>query len=161
MAKQTKAEVDQRVNDVYQWIILRFSHSQILRSVALKWGETPNRTVDWYVKKARDLLQVELSGDRKQFLAEHIATRNQLYQKAYAQKRYQTALNILDSTAKLQGLFITLDQAIEVVTAHDFTVTDSSAIAQDESESKSEGFNDLIEIPEQSIPSRPAGTSSI
>jgi hypothetical protein len=136
MAKESnKAETEQRVNDVYQCLVLRQSRSQILRFVAKKWGETPSRTVDYYIKKARDLLLQELSGDRKALLSEHIATRNQLFQKAYTEKRYQTALNVLDSTAKLQGLFITLDQAIEVCSAHDFTVTDSSAISQDESQS--------------------------
>ena len=132
--KSDAAEAERRVNEIYQRLILRQNKAQIVRYASENWGKITERQVENYIRKAYELLKQELSGDRQQLLAEHIATRNQLFQKAYAEKRYQTALNVLDSTAKLQGLFITLDQAIEVVTAHDFTVTDSSAIAEDESQ---------------------------
>jgi hypothetical protein len=106
MAQQSsKAEMESRVNLIYQRLLLRQNRGQILQFAAKAWGEIGDRTVDSYIKKARDLLLKDLSEDRKAVLAEHIATRNQLFQKAYAASKFQTCIQILDSTAKLQGLF--------------------------------------------------------
>ena len=141
MAQSGKAEIDKRVSEVYSLLLSRVNRAQILQYAANKWGKIGDRTVDSYISKARDLLRKETAIDRVSSLAEHIASRNQLYQIALKKEKLQTCLQILDSTAKLQGLFITLEQAIDTVTAHGFEVSDpsESAIAQNESEDSPQG----------------------
>jgi hypothetical protein len=91
------------INQVYQRLLLRHSRAQICRY--LTESGVKERQVNNYIKKARTLLEADLCEDRKSALAEHISTRNQLFQKAYAKGDIKVCLNILDSTAKLQGLF--------------------------------------------------------
>jgi hypothetical protein len=130
-----KAEVEERVAQIYKQLILRQSRTQILQFASKNWGKLSDRQIDTYIKKARNLLLADFEVDRKVLLAEHIASRNYLYQKSLADKRYQTCLNVLDSVAKLEGLFESLDKAIDTVTAHGFEVSDpTSAIAESESE---------------------------
>ncbi len=132
--KNNNTEVSIRVNEIYSLLLSRVNRAQILQYASNKWGELSDRTVDSYIKKARELLKKETAIDRESALAEHIATRNQLYQIALKKQKLQTCLQILDSTAKLQGLFITLDQAIDTVTAHGFEVSDPSEITENQSE---------------------------
>lgn len=140
MAQSGKAEIEKRVNEVYSLLLSRVNRAQILQYASNKWGKICDRTVDNYISKARELLKNETAIDRSTALAEHIATRNQLYQIALKKEKFQTCLQILDSTARLQGLFITLDQAIDTVTAHGYEVSDpTSAIAQNESEDSTQG----------------------
>jgi hypothetical protein len=130
MAQQTKAQVDQRVEQIYKQLILRQSRAQLLQFASKNWGKLSDRQIDTYIKKARELLVKDLADDRRALIAEHIASRNHIYQKALVEKRYQTCLNVLDSVAKLEGLFESLDKAIDTVTAHGFEVSDpTSAIA--------------------------------
>lgn len=144
--KGTKAQIDQRITEIYSLLLSRVNRAKILEYARNKWGEIGNSTVDAYIKRARDLIQKDTQINRESALAEHIASRNQLYQIALKKEKLQTCLQILDSTAKLQGLFITLDQAIEVVTAHGFELSDpTSAIAESESQGKPIGdFSDIL-----------------
>jgi hypothetical protein len=103
--KSTQAEKAKRVNEIYKLLIIGTSRSVILRYGSEKWGEISDRQIEKYIADARQLMLSELHGDRKQAFAEEIAMRKHLYQKAYQAKKYQTCLGILDSIAKLQGLF--------------------------------------------------------
>lgn len=124
--KGGKTEIEQRVNEVYNLLLSRANRTQILEYARKKWGEIGNSTVDVYINRARKLIQKDTSEDRKANLAEHIATRNQLYQIALKKNKLQTCLQILDSTAKIQGLYESLPRAIETVIDYGGTVDFSS-----------------------------------
>ena len=135
--KNTNAEMNKRVNEIYSLILSRVNRTQILQYASKKWGEISDRTVDSYISKARDLIQKETAINRKDALAEHIATRNQLYQIALKKEKLQTCLQILDSTAKLQGLHEALPNAIETIYAYGGEVmfpNDSDIATEDTSE---------------------------
>lgn len=123
MAQSGKAEIDKRVSEVYSLLLSRANRAQILQYAANKWGKIGDRTVDSYISKARELLRKDTAINRTAALAEHIATRNQLYQLALKKEKLQTCLQILDSTAKLQGLNEALPNAIETIYAHGGTVS--------------------------------------
>lgn len=125
-AKTTKAEAEQRVNQIYKLILVGTSRRAILQYASENWGKISDRSVDSYIATARKLMIADLHDDRGLALAQEICTRKHLYTKAYQAKQWRTCLNILDSSAKLQGLFMPLDQAIEVVISYGFEVVEPS-----------------------------------
>ena len=98
--KNTNAEMNKRVNEIYSLILSRVNRTQILQYASKKWGEISDRTVDSYISKARDLIQKETAINRKDALAEHIATRNQLYQIAL---KKETFIRIFDFLSNMKG----------------------------------------------------------
>lgn len=122
--KATKNEIDQRVSQVYKLLIVGTSRRDILQHASKSWGEISDRSVDTYIGKARKAMLKELVDDRRLALAQEIEFRRVIIQEALADKKYQFALNAADSRAKLLGLFIDLDRAIEIVIAAGFEVSE-------------------------------------
>ena len=140
MAKKSdNAEIENRINQVYSLILQCHSTEKIVAYARQIWGINRAQTAR-YIQRARDRMKEITSIQREEAFAEELEARRELIRIALAEKKLQTALQAMDSRAKLRGLFITLDQAIDTVTAHGLEVSDpTSAIAQNESEDSKQG----------------------
>jgi len=125
--KTTKSEIEIRVSQVYKLLLIGTSRRDILRYASEKW-QSSDRSTDAYIASARKLMSKELSDDRQMALGEEIELRRHIIQKALVDKKYQIALTAADSRAKLRGLFMPLEMAINVVTAHGYEVSDPTEI---------------------------------
>jgi hypothetical protein len=141
MAKKSdNAEIENRINQVYSLILQCYSSEKIVQYAAQKWGINRRQTFV-IIQRARSRMMEITAIKREEAFAEEMELRREIIRKALDDKKYQTALQAADSRAKLRGLFITLDQAIDTVTAHGFEVSDpsGSAIAENESEDNQTG----------------------
>ena len=127
--KTTKAELESRISQIYKLIIIGSSRQKILQYASKKWGELSDRTVDCYIASARKLMMQNLEIDRTVALAEELELRREIIFQAMQDKKYQIALQASDSRAKLRGLFMSLELAIDTVTAHGYEVSDPTEIA--------------------------------
>lgn len=126
--KTTKSEIEIRVSEIYKLLIIGTSRPAILQYASKKWGEISDRSVDSYISQARKLMTKELSDDRAVALGEEIELRRHIIQNALEDKKYQIALTAADSRAKLRGLFLPLEMAIDVVVSHGYEVSDPTEI---------------------------------
>lgn len=81
MSKSTQAELDLRVNEVYEQIIAGRSRGNILQYSAENW-DVSERQVDNYIKKARERMQEELKQNYPYKLGEIIKKLDRIYHKA-------------------------------------------------------------------------------
>lgn len=133
--KSDQAEIENRINQIYSLLLACQPYAKIIRYASEKWGISSRQT-DTLIQRARKRMMEITALQREEAFAEEMELRREIIRKALDDKKYQTALQAADSRAKLRGLFITLDQAIDTVTAHGLEVSDpTSAIAENESES--------------------------
>ena len=103
--KASRAEVAKRVKVVLDLRLGGAGRHEIRQySATMGWGLKP-RQVDEYIHRADVMLVEEQKTNRKMVFALHLARREYLYAKAVDAGKLQTALNILDSDAKLRGLY--------------------------------------------------------
>lgn len=126
MGKSTKNEIEIRVSQIYKLLVIGTSRPAILQYASKTWGEISDRSIDGYIAKARQAMLKELVDDRRLALSEELEFRRHIIQKALVDKKYQIALSAADSRAKLRGLFMPLEQAIEIVIGAGFEVSDPS-----------------------------------
>jgi hypothetical protein len=95
--KSTNAEIDERVNTVYDLLLRANSRTQILRYAADTWG-CGERTAETYMARARQLMQLDAELERPQWLA----ARLQDYEReARAKGNLSIAIKALEDQAKL------------------------------------------------------------
>lgn len=121
MAKSTEAEIDQRVNQTYLLLLRREGRQTILQYAANKWG-VGSRTADEYIARARELMREEASAERDDALAEHIALRKDLFNKAYKDKKWAIAFQICQDESKLLGLYFNLEDHLRAVVSAGYRV---------------------------------------
>jgi RecB family endonuclease NucS len=104
--KSSVAEVERRVQEVLR---IRLDgaalHDVVQYATEMKW-DVSERQVSHYIRRADDLLVERNDRNRKRLLARHCAQRESLYARAVNGADYRTALAVVDSLAKLQGLFV-------------------------------------------------------
>ena len=127
--KNTKAEIEQRISQIYKLLVIGTPRPAIIQYASKKWGVMCDRSVDSYIASARKLMMQNLEHDRAEALSEELELRREIIFKAMADKKYQIALSAADSRAKLRGLFMPLEQAIDVVVSHGYEVSDPSETA--------------------------------
>lgn len=105
MAKKgTKAEVELRVQTVYEMILKGATRPFIIRYAAEKW-DLSERTVDEYMCRARDIIRETFEDrDRERLIIDTIAKLSDLYVKNYTIEDFRECRNILESRSKLLGL---------------------------------------------------------
>jgi frataxin-like iron-binding protein CyaY len=119
-ARPTKAIVAQRIEEVLRirldgaefWDVLQYIAEKQQESESI-WaapdGGKPfaSRTIWWYIHKADQLLAETFRNEagRKKLRRRHLAQRRNLYAKAVSQGDIRAALAVLDSEAKIIGLF--------------------------------------------------------
>lgn len=103
--KSNNAELLARVEEV---LVVRLDGAQFhdVRTYASEkgWGLT-DRQIREYMHRADELLVERQDRSRKKTLARHHARRETLFARAVNAADYRTALAILDSDAKLRGLY--------------------------------------------------------
>lgn len=105
MAKKgTNAEVELRVQTVYEMILKGATRPFIIRYAAEKW-DLSERTVDEYMCRARDIIRETFEDrDRERLIIDTIAKLSDLYVKNYTIEDFRECRNILESRSKLLGL---------------------------------------------------------
>lgn len=104
MAHRSNAiEFMHRVHVVYGWYASGYSRTDVVKAAIEKWG-VHERQVDNYTKRARELIMKDAELERPAWIAEAL-TRAKNYEKQAAKKgQYQTAINSLQTQAKLIGI---------------------------------------------------------
>lgn len=105
MNKSNNAEMTERVNKIYDLIVLGTSRAQILQYVAEKtnWG-VAERTVDYYIAKANKRLERAALYHEKRELGKAITRLNLLFLSAMKVQDYQRALAAQRELSILLGL---------------------------------------------------------
>lgn len=103
MAKATAAEVERRVDEVYDLLITRVTYRAIVGYGAQKWGLS-ERQMAVYIRKATDRILLRAKESQDEQLAKAIASYESLYAHQVAEKDYNGARQTLDSLVKLLGL---------------------------------------------------------
>lgn len=108
--KATDAEILKRLKAVEIRLLRNDSYAEIVRYCTTKYKIT-QRQVDKYIRKVKDKWTEILDKDSERNLSKAIVQREQLYNKIIKSKKLshnkiKTALKILDSIAKIQGIMI-------------------------------------------------------
>lgn len=104
MAKATKAEVQERVNAIYQLILVGASRKDIIQfASSQEWGVT-NRQVDTYARKARELFAAEASRERNEYRDESYMRLMYILSRCLEVQDYKTALSTQKEINELFGL---------------------------------------------------------
>lgn len=106
MNEANKLQVNERVNQVIEWLLGSETRCFIVRNGSEMW-KISERQVDKYIKLARDKISETLQekNDVKYRLSWHVTMRHRLLRTALNDHEIDKALYILDSLAKLEGLF--------------------------------------------------------
>jgi hypothetical protein len=102
MPKATKAEIERRVDEVYDLLITRVTYRAILGYGAQKWG-VKERQMNVYIARARERIKAYTAESAEERLSSAIASYNALYARQMAAKEYAGARLTLDSLTRLQG----------------------------------------------------------
>ena len=103
MPKSTKAEIEHRVDEVYDLLINRITYQAILGYGASKWG-VKERQMNVYIARARERLRELNRESEEERLASAMASYNSLFARQVAEKDYKGARQTMDSLIRLQGL---------------------------------------------------------
>ncbi len=98
--KSTNAEIEERVNTVYQLLLQSYSRFEIVQYAANEWGVQP-RQADEYLARARQLIAKDSEIERPEWLAAAIARLVKYEQKAGKDDNLQLAIKALETQAKL------------------------------------------------------------
>ena len=103
MSRSSKAELERRIDEVYELILSRVNYRAIVRYAYTKWGVS-ERSVRTYMARARLRLAALAAESREAQLAKAIADYDLLFAKLLAGGRYGEARQTLDSIVHLLGL---------------------------------------------------------
>ena len=103
--KSNKTTVRQRVEEILSLRLLGAAFMDIRQHASVSGWNVGDRQLRRYIADGDDILAETLEPERENLLNLHIAQRQALYGRAVSVSDYSTALRILDSEAKLLGLF--------------------------------------------------------
>ena len=98
--KSTNAEIDERVNTVYDLLLRAYSRTQILRYAAETWNVS-ERQAELYMSRARQLMQLDAELERPQWLAAAVARLADYERQAREKGNLSIAIKALEDQAKL------------------------------------------------------------
>jgi hypothetical protein len=81
--RSTKAEVSQRIDEIYMLLLTRLSHAAICRHAAGKWQVTTRQT-DRYIARARERTCALLEPDLREQLAQALGAYDTIFAKQMA-----------------------------------------------------------------------------
>lgn len=146
MARSTEAELEQRIQEIYHLLLRREPYQNIVRFGSGKWG-IGSRQVDEYISRARELMREEARADRDVALAEHIAIRRDLFNKAYKDQKWAIAFQIVQDESKLLGLYFDLADHLKAVVAAGYVVYEpNSPEAAEQDRAAAEDIQCEVEI---------------
>lgn len=104
MAKGSNAEIELRIQTVYEMIIKGATRPFILRYAAEKW-DLKERQTDTYIGIANERIQeVFNEKDGQKLIDKHLEKLSDLYVKNYTIENFRECRNVLESERKLLGL---------------------------------------------------------
>jgi len=103
MPKATRAEIDHRIDEVYDLLINRVTYRAIIGYGASKWG-VRERQMNVYIRRARERMRAFMAESEEERLSTAVASYNSLYSRQIAEKDYSGARQTLDSLNRLLGL---------------------------------------------------------
>ena len=103
MPKSTKAEVEHRIDEVYDLLINRVTYRAILGYGAQRWG-VKERQMNVYIARAHERIKLAARGSEEEHVAGLVASYNALYARQMADKDYRGAKQTLDGLARLLGV---------------------------------------------------------
>jgi hypothetical protein len=101
--KSGKAEIEHRVDEVYDLLINRVTYRAIIGYGAQKW-RVKERQMNVYIARANERIRALNRLDEEERLAKAIASYESLYARQAAAQRLNEARQTLDSLNRLQGL---------------------------------------------------------
>ena len=125
MTRSSKAELERRVDTVYELILSRVSYRAIVGYCAAKWGVS-ERQARTYMARARIRIAALAAESRAEQLAKAVADYDMLFTKLLAGGRYGEARKTLDSIVHLLGL-----AAPAKVELYDFSTYSDQQLAQE------------------------------
>lgn len=131
--KSSQSEVDQRVHAVYLLLLRRETTQKIVHYSAQSWGVGERQAKD-YIARARELMRTEAKAERADALAEHVAIRRDLFNKAYKDKKWAIAFQIAQDEAKLIGLYFNLEDHLKAAIAAGYDVIDPTTVTEEETQ---------------------------
>jgi hypothetical protein len=105
-AKSNKVEIENRINKVYELLIIGGSNSDIFRyaSDKGKWGVT-ERQVENYIAEARKRI-LEIGNVHKDYIfSRNLARLDQLYFHAFTLQNHNVCLGIVKTINQMMGVF--------------------------------------------------------
>ncbi len=100
--KSTNVEVDRRVKEVQDWILLGYTRWEIIQNAA-KWN-AGDRTIDEYISRAREMV-LEINRVSIEVTSGQIVKNYwKLYRAAIGTRNLTLASSILEKIAKVRGL---------------------------------------------------------
>jgi len=103
--KSDDSEVARRVEEVVRIILDGAQHWDVLQYASEKGWGVSERQVRTYIARAHEILVEQQEKDREKVIARHLSQRQALFARAVNAADLRTALSVLDSEAKLRGLF--------------------------------------------------------
>lgn len=102
--KSTDAEVELRINTVYEMVVKGASRKYIVRYASENWNVS-SRTVDEYLNRVYEEIKETYSDEYKSsILSKQLAKLDDLYVKNYTIEDFRECRNIIESVSKLLGL---------------------------------------------------------
>ena len=105
MAKSTDAEVEKRVTAVYDRLLEGESRAEILRYASNQGWSVDPRSVDTYIRRARNLLKKHAQSNRELALGTARARLNRLFQKALSGNDIRGALAVQKELNALSDVY--------------------------------------------------------
>jgi hypothetical protein len=103
MAKAGKAEVERRVDELYELVVTRIGYRQIVNYCQVKWG-IGERQVAVYIAKVRERMAALCREEQSAELAQALAGYEAIFAHQMAASHYGGARETLDSIVRLRGL---------------------------------------------------------
>jgi hypothetical protein len=122
MAKATRDQINKRIETVRQLILSGLNSERIVQSVTAEWKIKPRQ--GWnYIAKARACIEQLTEEARPYLLAEHVAVRRSLRERARKAGNLRAELAAAQDEAKLFGLYAPTQVDLtwkEVLESHGF-----------------------------------------
>jgi hypothetical protein len=125
MTRASKAELERRIDEVYDLLLSRVTCRAIAGYCHKKWGVSARQTRT-YMARARARMAELAAESRPEKLAKAIADYDMLFAKQLADRRYGEARQTLDSIVKLLGL-----AAPERIELYDFSSYSDKQLAEE------------------------------
>ena len=104
MAKKSdKAEIDRRVHTVVKLLSSAKTSSYICRYAAEEWGAS-QRTAERYLAKAREIIRLDYSVQRHDFLGSRLALLDKIIEESINSDQHSNAVGALKLQAQLTRL---------------------------------------------------------
>ena len=111
--RPTKAELEQRVDEVYQLLLHRVGYQAICRHCASKWQLTARQS-DRYIAKARERVFALLKPSQREQLAKALGAYDVIFAKQMASGDWRGARATLKDIVELLGLAAASRRKIEL-----------------------------------------------